>query len=265
MLRIYLRLWQVNWAEQWQYRANMMMYLLYDLISPMVYLAVWRSVATARGAISGLDANDFTMYYMVLLLVGKLTGDITIHILAYKIQDGSLSSELLRPVHPVLTNTLMYNIAFKALSLIVMVPVWMVLYLLFRPDFSSVTPANLLLGVPAVILGFFVNFLYGATITSIAFWTTRAYSFAEFMWAFHWILGGIFVPLELLPDFARKIALWLPFQLSNYFPVQLILGHLDTNEIWRNFALQGIWLVVFSVGFYLIWRAGLKQYSAVGA
>ena len=46
MLLILKRLWQVNWAEQWQYRANMMMYLLYDLISPVVYLAVWRSVAT---------------------------------------------------------------------------------------------------------------------------------------------------------------------------------------------------------------------------
>ena len=116
MLKIYLRLWQVNWAEQWQYRANMMMYLLYDLISPVVYLAVWRSVATARGEISGLDANDFTIYYLALLLVGKFTGDITIHILAYKIQDGSLSAELLRPIHPIMTNTLVNNLAFKALT-----------------------------------------------------------------------------------------------------------------------------------------------------
>ena len=41
MLQIYRRFWQVNWAEQWQYRANLMMYLLYWLVSPVVYLAVW--------------------------------------------------------------------------------------------------------------------------------------------------------------------------------------------------------------------------------
>jgi ABC-2 type transport system permease protein len=265
MLKIYMRLWQVNWAEQWQYRANLMMYMLYDLISPVVYLAVWRSVATAHGDVSGLNANDFTLYYMALLLVGKLTGDITIHILAYKIQDGTLSSELLRPAHPVLTNTLMYNIAFKVLSLIAMVPIWLVLFLLFRPDFSSVSASNLLLGLPAVILGFLLNFLYGATLTSIAFWTTRIYSLAEFMWAFSWIMGGIFVPLELLPAFARQIALLLPFQLSAYFPVQLILGKLDNTQVWQNFLLQGIWLLIFSVAFRQVWRAGLKQYSAVGA
>src|SRR5512143_2618851 len=137
MLRIYQRLWQVNWAEQWQYRANLMMYLLYWLVSPVVYLAIWTTVANSRGNVSGLTANDFITYYLTLLIVDTLTSDITIHLLAYKIQDGTLSSELLRPVHPILTNTLMYNIAFKALSLIVMVPVWLVLWLLFQPDFSS--------------------------------------------------------------------------------------------------------------------------------
>jgi ABC-type uncharacterized transport system permease subunit len=41
MLRIYRRLWAVNWAEQWQYRANLLMYLLYWLVSPIIYLVVW--------------------------------------------------------------------------------------------------------------------------------------------------------------------------------------------------------------------------------
>src|SRR5512135_3709770 len=112
MLKIMLRLWQVNWAEQWQYRANLAMYLFYGLVSPIVFLSVWRSVAASQNGVKGLSANDFTTYYLALLIVDKLTSDITIHILAYKIQDGTLSAELLRPVHPILTNTLIYNLAF---------------------------------------------------------------------------------------------------------------------------------------------------------
>src|SRR5512134_93038 len=105
MWLIYRRLWQVNWAEQWQYRANLLMYLLYWLVSPIVYLAVWSSVANAQGDVKGLTANDFQTYYMTMLVVDVLTSDIVIHILAYKIQDGTLSGDLLRPVHPVLTGT----------------------------------------------------------------------------------------------------------------------------------------------------------------
>ena len=116
MLRIYQRMWQVNWAEQWQYRANLLMYLLYWLVSPIVYLAVWTTVANSQGSVQGLTANDFVTYYLTLLIVDNLTSQITIHILAYKIQDGTLSSDLLKPVHPILTTTLMSNLAFKALN-----------------------------------------------------------------------------------------------------------------------------------------------------
>jgi ABC-2 type transport system permease protein len=265
MLRIFLRLWQINWAEQWQYRANLLMYLLYGLVSPVVFLSVWRAVASNQGAVSGLTVNDFTTYYLTLLVVSQLTNDITIHILAYKIQDGTLSGELLKPVHPILTNTLVSNLAFKVLNFIGLLPVWIGLALLFRPDFSSVTPANLLLAVPAVLFGFAINFLMGALVTCVGFWTTRVYALSEFVWGFHMLLGGIFVPLDLLPGLAQRIAQALPFQLFLYFPIQLILGRLSPAEIGLNFGLQAVWLALLALGFRLVWREGVKRFSAVGA
>ena len=99
MLKIYQRLWQVNWAEQWQYRANLIMYLLYWLVSPVVYLAVWTTIAASQGSVGGLTVNDFVVYYMTLLIVDQLTSEITIHLLAYKIQDGTLSGEMRRSQH----------------------------------------------------------------------------------------------------------------------------------------------------------------------
>ena len=116
MLKIFQRLWQVNWAEQWQYCANLIMYLLYWLVSPIIYLAVWTSIAQSKGSVNGLTANDFTTYYMTLLIVDQITSNIVIHTFAYKVQDGSLSGELVRPIHPMLTNALVNNIAFKILA-----------------------------------------------------------------------------------------------------------------------------------------------------
>lgn len=106
MLRVYQRMWQISWAEQLQYRANHIMYLLYWLVSPVVYLSVWTAIAREQGTVGGLSPNDFTTYYLTLLIVDNLTSQITIHILAYKIQDGTLAGDLLRPVHPILTSTL---------------------------------------------------------------------------------------------------------------------------------------------------------------
>jgi viologen exporter family transport system permease protein len=265
MLRIYQRLWQVNWAEQWQYRANLLMYLLYWLVSPVVYLAIWISVANEQGSVKGLSANDFITYYLTLLIVNQLTSDITIHLLAYKIQDGTLAGELLKPVHPILTNTLVNNLAFKALTFMVLVPVWLLLCLLFRPDYSAVTPQSLLLGVPAVVLGFTISFLFGATITCIAFWTTRVYSINEFYSALVILFSGQFVPLVLMPVAIQRTAQFLPFQLFTYFPIELILNRLPPQVVRLDFMMDGFWLVVAALVFRWVWRRGVKQFSAVGA
>ena len=265
MLRIYRRFWQVNWAEQWQYRANLLMYLLYWLVSPIVYLSVWTTIANSQGSVKGLSANDFITYYLTVLVVDQLTSEITIHLLASKIQDGTLAGELLKPIHPILTNTLMNNLAFKALIFIVFLPVWLVLVLLFQPDFSAVTWQNILLALPTCAIGFGINFLLGATITSLAFWTTRVYSLHEFYYALAVLFSGQFVPLVLMPPAIQQIAQFLPFQLMIYFPVQLVLGLLPPDAILRNFALGLMWLTITYGLFQWVWRRGVKRFSAVGA
>jgi len=265
MLRIYRRFWQVNWAEQWQYRANLLMYLLYWLVSPIVYLSVWTTIARSQGSVSGLTANDFVTYYLTVLVVDQLTSEITIHLLAYKIQDGTLSSELLRPVHPILTNTLMNNLAFKSLIFFVFVPVWLALVVLFRPDFSGVSMQSVLLALPAVVIGFGINFLLGATLTCLAFWTTRVYSISEFYLAWAMLFSGQFVPLTLLPAVAQRVAAFLPFQFYIYFPVQIILGRLPPEGMLRTYGLGVVWLVFAYLLFLKTWQAGVKRFSAVGA
>jgi len=265
MLRIYRRFWQVNWAEQWQYRANLLMYLLYWLVSPIVYLSVWTTIANSQGSVKGMTAADFITYYLTVLVVDQLTSEITIHLLANKIQDGTLSGELLRPVHPILTNTLVNNLAFKSLIFSVFVPVWLVLYLLFQPDYSGVSLQSVLLALPAVAIGFGINFLLGATLTCLAFWTTRVYSIAEFYFALSMLFSGQFVPLTLLPPLVQRVAGFLPFQFFIYFPVQIILGQLTPQATLRTFGLGLAWLVIAYILFIKIWRAGVKRFSAVGA
>jgi ABC-2 type transport system permease protein len=265
MLLIFQRLWQVNWAEQWQYRANLIMYLLYWLVSPIIYLAVWTSIANSKGDVNGFTANDFITYYMTLLIVDQITSNIVIHTFGYKIQDGSLSGELIRPIHPMLTNALVNNISFKGLTIMGLIPVWIVLFFLFKPDFSNVALSGVLLSIPAMILGFFIGYLLSATITALAFWTTRVYSIHEFYYALILLFSGQFVPLTLMPKLIQEIAQYLPFQLLIYFPIQVILGKLSTAQITHGFTMAGVWLAISLTLFNWVWRNGVKRYSAVGA
>lgn len=264
MLNIYKRFWQVNWAEQWQYRANLIMYLAYGLVSPITYLAVWTTIANAQGSVSGMTAADFSAYYLTLLPISMVTSSVTIYYLAYKIHDGTISNELLQPVHPVLVNTLTSNVAFKVLQMIMFVPVWFGLVWLYHPALTY-TWLSFWLAVPAVIFGFLLSFLFEATITLIAFWTTQVWAIYHFYSAFAMLVNGSFVPLALMPSWVQTIAQLLPFQLSFSFPILLALNRLPPDKIALNFGLQIFWLIVLYALFNFVWRKALVQFSAVGA
>ena len=265
MFKIFQRLWQVNWAEQWQYRANLIMYLLYWLVSPIIYLAVWSSIAQSKGSVNGFTVNDFVTYYLTLLVVDQITSNIVIHTFAYKVQDGSLSGELVRPIHPMLTNALVNNIAFKVLTILGFIPVWIILFFLYKPDYSHLTLTGILVALPAMVMGFLVGFLLSAAITSLAFWTTRVYSIHEFYYALILLFSGQFVPLPLMPKLIQDVAQYLPFQLLIYFPIQVILGKLSSAQIIQGYVTGITWLVVTISIFTWVWRNGVKRYSAVGA
>lgn len=264
MFDIYKRLWQVNWAEQWQYRANTIMYLAYWLVSPIVYLAIWTSVANEQGSVNGLTANDFVAYYMMLLIVDITTSQITIHIFGYRIVDGSLSNMLVLPVHPMLTQVLTHNIAFKALQMIALVPIWAILYVIYQPVLN-ITLVNVLLAIPVLALAFMINFFIGAIITSLAFWTTRVWHIWDFYSAIFAILAGQFVPLTLLPTALQQASEVLPFRLALYFPIQLLLGKVSVQDAFTGILWQLFWVVITYAIFQVVWRSGIKKFSAVGA
>ena len=265
MFLIFKRLWQVNWAEQWQYRANLIMYLFYWLVSLIIYLSVWTSIARSKGDVNGFTVNDFITYYMILLICDQITSNIVIYSMGGRIQDGTLSGDLIRPIHPMLTNALVNNIAFKVLCIMGLIPIWIILFFVFKPDFSSVTFGGILLAIPAMILGFFINYLISSIITALAFWTTRIFSVMEFYYALILLFSGQFVPLSLMPKIIQEIAGYLPFQLLMYFPISLILGKLSAGQIVQGYVSALIWLVVSALAFNWTWRNGVKRYSAVGA
>jgi ABC-2 type transport system permease protein len=265
MLKIYNRFWQVSWAAYWQYRASLMMYVFYGLVSPVVYLSVWTSIANAKGSVSGLTANDFATYYLTLLVIDMITGDLSYYYLASKIQDGTLSGDLLRPIHPVFTQIFIATTAQKALSFVALAPVWIFLVLLFRTDFSAVTLTSVLLTLPTVIIGAAIAFLLGASITCLAFWTTRVNAIAELYGALIALFSGQFVPLQLMPPVIQAVARYLPFQLFRYAPIETLLNRATTADLARNYVLYGIWLAVALFIFTRVWQAGVRRFSAVGA
>jgi ABC-2 type transport system permease protein len=100
---------------------------------------------------------------------------------------------------------------------------------------------------------------------SAAFWTTRINALNQTYYIILLFMSGQFAPLSLLPEPLQGLASILPFRWLIAFPVELILGRLSPGETLTGLAAQVIWLAIALAALSIVWRAGVKRYSAVGS
>jgi ABC-2 type transport system permease protein len=264
LLALYRAQFKTTIAEQFQYRGALVIWLMGLILEPVIYLSVWATVARSQGgAVDGFSASDFAAYYLIAMIVDHASFTWVMWYFEFWIRQGSLSPELVRPVHPIHRH-IANNLTFKLLTMTVVVPVMIVLTIVFRPHFT-ITAATALLFVPALILAMALRFAVEWTLASIAFWVTRVSALNQLYFVAFLFLAGFAVPLPLLPGPVQTVAEWLPFYRMLGFPVELLLGRLTPEQIVTGFVAQVAWLAVAVAALNAVWARGVRQYSAVGA
>jgi ABC-2 type transport system permease protein len=123
----------------------------------------------------------------------------------------------------------------------------------------------MLVFLPALILAFLVRFLLEWTLALAAFWTTRVSAINQVYFVLLLFLSGQVAPLSLFPHWLQVVADILPFQWMLGFPVELVLGKLSVTQALIGLGAQAVWLGISLALVRLVWRAGVRIYSAVGA
>jgi ABC-2 type transport system permease protein len=260
---IYAQQLKTSLAFMLQYRASLVIWIIGQILEPLVYLVVWTTVSSARGSVGGYGTAEFAGYYIVLMLVNHLTYTWIMYEFEYRVRKGTLSFALLRPVHPIHPDVA-DNVASKIVTFPIMLVVAAGLAALFRPEIHP-APWAAALFVPAVLLAFLLRFVLEWTLALAAFWTTRVGAINQSYFVLVLFFSGAIAPLGLLPFPIREVAGVLPFRWMVAFPVELLLGRLTPAEAAIGLAAEAAWIVVALVLVRIVWRAGARVYSAVGA
>jgi len=261
---IYLQQFRTTFASFVQYRASILIWMIWHILEPLVYLVVWSAVAASGGGnVQGFTARDFSAYFIVLMLVNHVTYTWIIYEYEYRVRHGSLSMALLRPLHPIHADVI-DNVSSKLITLPMMLLAAGTLGVMFRPAFHTTAPSALLF-LPAIVLAFSLRFILEWTLALAAFWTTRVSAVNQAYYVAALFLSGQMAPLALFPPAIRDTAAALPFRWMISFPVELLLGRLSPAEAWEGLGAQAVWLVAALVLMRAVWRSGVRRYSAVGA
>lgn len=253
-------------ATMFQYRGEILLWAIWGVVYPAVAMAMWSAaVAGAPGGheIGGYAPRDFAAYFWLTMVIGHICTAWDVYELGYLVQSGKLSPKLLRPVLPV-WQSLADNIAYKVVSLGVLVPIWVLIVLLTRPQFGIDRHAATF-AVPAILMAAIINYLWCYNLAMVAFWVTRMEAIGQGWFGAGLFFGGRLAPLSIMPEPLQKIASALPFKWVVYFPCEMLMGRLSDRAIWTGLGNQLAWVAFGLVVFCVMWRMGVKRYSAVGA
>jgi hypothetical protein len=135
-----------------------------------------------------------------------------------------------------------------------------------RPNVPTATGMLLaeLLAVPAVLLATALRFLFTYLLALAAFWTEQAHGVVGFGEMLLFLLGGSAAPLTLFPGSLRPLGEALPFGAMLGFPAAVAAGSLSGAAVVDAYGRQLLWIAVLLPAAVLLWRAGLRRYTAVG-
>src|SRR5579862_6334773 len=268
-LNVYRANMKMAIASMLQYRFAILIWAVWGFVGPLISLAVWSAATAAHGgpisSASGASfgRSDFAAYFLTFMVVGHLTMSWDAFEFAWRVRDGNLSPRLLKPLNPIHSD-LCSNVAFKLCTSVMILPAWVALFVMLHPS-PPKSILMLVLGIPAVILAAILRYLLQYSLALFAFWTTRVEAINEFYFALDSFLAGRIAPLALLPAWMATAAALSPFRSMGGFPVELLLGRLTPAQAAIGFVSQIIWIGAAVVVFRLMWAAGVRQYSAVGA
>jgi viologen exporter family transport system permease protein len=263
-LRVLRRMTAAEIVQQSVYRGAWVIFMAANVCVPIISLLIWRTAIT-NGARLPVDERYVTTYFVLLSFVTMATSSWMAGFLANDIRLGKLSSWMVRPAS-LLLGFVANNLSEKFLKLFALVPMIGILWWIFRDSMSiSAGPDRWAVFAVSIVLGAILVFTIDLLIASLAFWLDDVAALAQARMIIASVLSGAVVPLALMPDWSRGFIDNQPFRYTVSFPVEILAGNLTGSQLLAGLAIQLAYVLGFGVIARLVWSAGLRAYSAVGA
>jgi ABC-2 type transport system permease protein len=264
LLDFYLARMRMAVQSEFQYRVGTYFYMVGMVAEPVIYLVVWTTIAEqSGGSVNGLTPGYLAAYYITWTLVRNMNVVYGAPFWEYRIREGRLSGDLLKPIHP-LHQDLAHFAGAKVIWILLWLPIAAALTLLFDPELHP-RPAEIAVFAVAIWGAYLLRTMFQSTLGMLCFWTTRGAAVFDLWMMTELLLSGRLVPLPLMPDWVQELARFLPFQWAFFFPIESLVGDMSNEELLRGLGAQLLWILIGFVLFRVAWHHAIKRFSAVGS
>ena len=264
-VRKYIKIMRVSLSERLTYRLDFILSTLLRFLPMVTTILLWQAVFVGHESIATFDRNEM-IAYLLLVHIGRMFSSMPglAAGIARDIRDGSLKKYLLQPID-MLAYLVAYRVAHKIAYIVTSALPYGLLFFLCRSYFDGFPDALTLLAYfTSLIMGFVIGFFFEACIGTVGFWFLEVTSFLFVINTVNFFVSGQMFPLDLLPPFWSGLLKSLPFQYMAYFPTMIFLGKIRGMDLVYGLLAELGWALAFIVLARVLYRTGLRRYSAYG-
>ena len=243
--------------QQWVYRGELLMRSVSMVLFMGVFMALWSTAfrVSGVGELAGYSLVEIVWYLAMTETITLSTSRAFVDI-SDAVKSGDLAYTLTRPVsYPFFQVAQSLGNSLPRLGLNLLTA-------------SAVVALGVGVGAGSLpgIAAFFVtaalalllDALIAVLIGLSAFWIEEV---MPIFWIYQKLLftiGGLFMPLEMLPLWLRRISMWLPFRYVANVPARVFVAF-EWREALGAAAGQVAYIVVMTVLVLLVWRVAQRR------
>ena len=235
---------------------------LFIVVIMFIFVQLWSAVYASQTSveIAGFTLTAAIWYFLLaeMIELGKFRHDQRI---SEEVKDGTIAYTLIRPYSYLgyhffngLGETLVKMVLIFGLGLPVVVlnVGWLTIVWQTLPAVALV-----------ILLALLLDFIMASAIGLLAFVTEDTFSFRLIYQKLIFILGGLLIPVDFLPDWLQPVARVLPFSLVTYAPAKLFVVF-DRAQFQRILLLQIAWIAVLGGLLLLQYRWAVRRLAVNG-
>jgi len=232
------------------------------VISTLLFSMIW--FASTDLGYGGLSKEYVISYFFLVLIVSKLTTDVSIRLVTGSLVTGNFHKYLIKPFSYI-TEALGANLAEQTLHTLFILPVALVGgYLLKDYLIYDITPYTVFLFLFAICIANTLKFLMAQIFSLVAFTIKQVYGLRTLHENMLIILSGEIIPYVALPMFMVSILEMSPFRYILSFPVEILIGGMRPYDLNFGFTISIIWGIVLFLIYKIGYSISIKKYEAEG-
>lgn len=265
-MKKYWTVFQLSFQNEFTYRLNFVLWRFRNVLRILMTYFLWNSIFSQNKIAFGYTKEQMMTYvFSVLVVLSFIISSPSNDNMGGEISSGDLSNFLAKPINYI-NYWLTRDWASKLLNIIFSFLEIGILWFIIRPNLQIVTnPAQILMAIIACLVAVLTYFYLSKLAVFVAFWAPENTWTAMFMiLVFLEILSGSIFPLNILPSYFYNLVQFTPFPFLVYFPIGIFVGKFSLGESLIILFKSSLWLIFSYTLSRLMWKSGLKVYSASG-